>query len=246
MPTVKENIASIRELLGNPPYEALNNSTIIIHLYDEICELLNRLNLTDSNWIISRFALSVNPSQDEYPLPPDCGRLIVVETMDDSDFNLIRREVEIIDFQDFNLYWNGVRDLGLSPFKHNAICCAEFGLDTQVQKTIKFAPPPNQAAQYRCWYEIGNQPLPALNEKPKLMEQFHPLLRVNTAMALCPHLMKSPLFNQNMYVTLRDQLAWKAKRYTDTFETYIQQSFHEDTGPRRAFNSSRQETGDDW
>lgn len=239
MPTVKEILTAVREYCGNPAHEFLNNATICLHLYDEIDDLLNRLNLTESNWILDRQTISVHADETEYQLNANFGRSVVVETLDES-FTDRRREIQTIDYQDFNLYWNGYNTSYLyAGYTHTAEVCCFFKLQDQFETYIKFAPPPSEPCDYRVWYEIGRQVPPKLSEKPKVMEQFHNLLKVKTAKSCLPHCFKGGEEDEPKFARHWAMLSEKEARFDQTFETYIQQGYQEDTGPRRGFNSSR-------
>src|SRR6266403_5037503 len=242
MPTVRELIANIRSRAGSPPYGKVGNGDILFCVYDEIDHLLNRLNLTDENWIVGRKTISVNTDVDEYPMPPEFGRIVLVETIDDADPNHVRRELQVLDVQDFDWFWSGYKNIIGSGYKHNSTVCATFNLNTKPQRTIKFAPPPSDAADYRVWYEIGRQPPPLLADTPRLMEQFHNLLTTGVALQILPRCGHG----DNDYIKHRDQLTWSYNRYDPVFKEYINQSHHEDAGPRRAYNSSRNHGGEDW
>lgn len=243
MPTVKEIVTAVREYCGNPGHDKLNLGTICLHLYDQIDHLLNRLNITDENWIIGRTIVSVDGGNDEYTLPTEFGRPVFCETVDDGTSDFQRREVEIVNVQDFNLYWSGYKISGVyGSIAHSAEVVAVFGPNEQPGvKLIKFAPPPQQAADYRVWYDVARQTPPQLAEKPLVMEQFHNLLKIDTAISCLPHCGYGP----DEFQPYMEMLQWNHERFDAIFERYIAMSHHEDTGPRRAFNSSRR-TGVGW
>ena len=241
MPSVKEIITGVRELCGNPAFDSLNNGTVCLHLYDELDDLLNRLNLTEANWIINRQTITVAPNLDEYALNTDFGRAILVETVPDGQSDFRRREVQMVEYHDFNLYWNGyTTSYVYSGNTHSAeVCCFFNKLESQSSPVIRFAPPPQVSCDYKIYYEIGRQAPPKLAEKPKLMEQFHNLLKVKTAKTCLPHCFKGDEASQAVMQAHWMMLSEKEARFDDTFERYITQGYQEDTGPRRSFNSNR-------
>ena len=235
MPTTREIITAVREYCGNPDWAKLNAGTICLHLYDQIDHLLTRLNLTDENWILGRSIIPVYPGTDEYPLPPNFGRAMFVETVDDGSTDFVRREVQIVNAQDIDLFWQGVKDTTGGSYPHNSSICCFFGLENTPIKQIKFSPPPAQAVSYRVWYELNRQLPPALAAKPAVMEQFHNLLKVNTALMCLPHCG----YDVDNYGQRQGALQMFKAEFDDVYERYISQNHHEDTGPRRSFNSSR-------
>ena len=250
MSTVKEIITAVRRYLGTPTFDVLNNGDVCIALYDQIDSQINRLQLTSGNWIVGRKDIVVDTVQEEYPLPPDFGRTFMVETVDDGSNYYMRRELDYVDIQDFNLFWAGVQtqNIGATGYvNHAAQVYGVFGeLTRSPQKTIKFAPLGNVAATYRVWYDIGKVANPALNDKPKLQEQFHNLLKVGTALACLPQCCVRPdgTYDSEKDNGFRATLTMIMQQFDEPFERYIHQNHREDAGPRRAFNSSRR--GGDW
>jgi len=249
MATVKEIVTSVRSYLGNPTFDMLNNGDICLRLYDQIDSQINRLQLTDANWIIGRQEIVVNTDQDEYVLHPDFGRSFMVETVDDGTSYYVRRELDYVDIQDFNLFWAGVQtqNTGVDRTNHVAQVYGVFGeLTRSPQKTIKFAPMGIVQSTYRVWYDIGKVSNPSLTDKPKLMEQFHNLLKVGTALACLPQVCIRPdgTFDSEKNAGFSRTLTMLMQQFDDPFERYIHANHREDTGPRRAFNSSRR--GGDW
>lgn len=243
MGTVREILGSVRSYLGQPGFDRLDNGTILMHLYDQIDLQLTRLALTDENWIINRVEKDIGPGVDEVSLPPTFGRPFLVETVDDGSNLYIRREINIVDVQDWNLYWSGyTRGVGTEYLVHVAEVCAFFGNENSPLKTVKFAPQHNLTATYRIWYEIGKTANPALAAKPALMEQFHNLLKVGTALACLPNCRYEDSISQEF----RQSLVMLLQQYDSVFDRYIHQNHHEDTGPRRSFNSSRQRGSTEW
>lgn len=243
MSTVRDIVASVRSYLGQVTFDRLDNGTILMHLYDQIDMQMTRLALTDENWIINRKEVSIGPGVDEVPLPPTFGRAFLVETVDDESNLYIRREVNIVDVQDWNLYWSGyTRGSGTKYLVHVAEVCAFFGNENTPIKTVKFAPEHSLTATYRIWYEIGKMANPAFAAKPALMEQFHNLLKVGTALACLPNCR----YEDPIAKGFRQSLMMLYGQYDEVFNRYIHQNHHEDTGPRRSFNSSRQRGNSEW
>ena len=246
MPTVQESLMIIRTKLGNPSHGALPSYSILVDFYEQLQHLLNKLSSTDTNYLVGRKVISVDPSSDEYRMPSEFGRALIVETWDEGNIDHIRREVQICDVQQLNLYWNGVQTAGDYGNKHTAIAVAFFRDENQDVTIMKIAPTPAQAGDYRIWFDV-NRIIPVLSQKPKLMENFSNLLHSRTCLSLVPKLMKDPGFNKDMIISMRDMFAWEAREYGETFDNYILQSYHDDTGDRRAFNSSRMSGyDDDW
>lgn len=242
MPTTREIIQGVREDCGLPSFQALGNALICNALYKELQELFNRLTLTDTNYQLDRTTVVTSPGTSEYLMPYNFGRAEVVETFSDNDPRFLRREIEIVEMQDFDLYWSGYQGVG----QPSPEVCAFVGLLNDTQRKLILAPPPQSVFQIRVWFDLGYQTPPVLDAKPGLLENFHHLLQANTSMACIAHATKDPAIDKTVFMNLRDMLSWRQKKYEATFQEYIYQSFHESSGPRRAFNSSRRGYNDDW
>src|SRR5258707_103633 len=103
-----EVVASVRATLDYPSPDKLKMQTLLLKLREKVDHYFNRLNLTDRNWFLSQDVLTVQPGQDEYTITmASFGRPIDVETQDLSDPQHIRREIEVIDYQDRDLLYFG-------------------------------------------------------------------------------------------------------------------------------------------
>lgn len=237
MPTVNNIIGGVRLYLRMPPEDKLSNGMIAEYLLDKITYYLNELNLTDQNWLLEKWMLTVTALKDTYLVLPSSapwGRPILCETVDQSDPFHIRREIPIIDLQDRLLRYTGYQtSLSAAVPPYTAASMSFFSEGGQ--KKVKLDPAPQAAAQYRFWFEPSRLLPQAFADDTRVLENFSNLLKVDVALIALPDCEWDEVKNERIEKALISDLT----RYSMQFDKYKYQDRQEQTNTKRGF-------GDDW
>lgn len=187
MATVNQILNKILVYCGRPLEDSLTLPDMLDILYGRIDYYRGKLGISNRNWLLNRFILTVDGTTDEYSISAragDFGRPVLFETYDDSLQNFERRPIPIVEVQNSSLVYPDIvnpSNFSVSTyFKHTAQAIAFWGYESSDIK-CRVIPQPIQVADYQLWYEPGkaNDPLPS--DSPMLQPEFHDLLAVHSA-----------------------------------------------------------------
>lgn len=246
--SAKEIMASVRATLDYPSPETLKNQLLLLKLQEKVEHYFNEMSLTDRNWFLETTILHAKPNEDDYIIPvSDWGRAVNAETMDLTDPYHYRREIEIIDVQDRNLFYRGTdkafTTVGNSV-KHTAMSLGQFRDPNTGEIHILMTPVPSIAADYRIFYE-PNRPVPAgLTANLKFLDNFRNLLITDLALTCLPYARLDDPFKTDLAQTLASDL----QAYGRVFEEYIQQDRQEQICSKLVWGGDRSggEPGGYW
>lgn len=231
---------SIYRKLGHPPSGIVSLGDLVDELYDRTEFYLNRLNLSDANWLIRRKIITVDGVHDEYvQAEPYIGRPLLLETFDETgaDLMFVRRDVPLVAEQDIKSYWKGANIVGIttaSPYKHSAQCVAVIrDTDQGNQIVLRFCPPPVESASYRLYYEPLIATPPTLQDHTDFLPNFEHMLTTEVAIALLPKCVNS--YGPEFYSELKGQLTSDLPRFEVQWERWIANLKVETAGMMRDF-----------
>lgn len=158
-------------------------------LLDHLKNLYNHLSNTGHTWEEYELTISASSGQSDYQLNDTrLGKPIIVFTKDDSNPAHIERVVPVFELQDLNFDWNLPNDIGTSTTdwggKHSAWRVGYYRRNGF--SYLRFKPIPQQSAEYRVMYVLGNwADSAALGDEPVLSEHHH-LIEIRAAISLLP------------------------------------------------------------
>jgi len=182
-------INNVRDRLMQPMSQRPSDRQVYRALRDHIQNLYNKLSNTGHTWEEYELTVSVSSNQSDYQLnDARLGKPIIVFTKDDSDPAHIERVVPVFELQDLNFNWNLPNDIGNSLIdwngKHSAWRIGYYRRNSVPY--LRFKPAPQQSAEYRVMYVIGNwADNAALADEPVLSEHHH-LIEIRAAISLLP------------------------------------------------------------
>lgn len=230
----KEVMAMVRAKLDYPSPETLKDPTLLLSVQEKSEHYFNRINLTQRDWFIGTWDLTAINNVDEYLVSaPDWGRAISCETFDSSDpYNHFRREIQIGDFHDRDLFYQGSTKAGnnlSSADQHSAEFVAFYRKSADNLLYLQLTPMPGQSAEYRFWYE-PNRPTPArLTSNLLFLEAFRGLLVTDVALSCLPYCRYEPAFA----APLMNNLMRELQEYSQTFEEYVRNNNVQQAGPKQ-------------
>lgn len=252
-----EIIASVRASLDYPDYGKLKQQLLVLKLKEKVDHYFNRMNLTDRNWFINSFTLTVVGNTESYEIAQtDWGRPLLVETADSTDPQHIRRVIPIMDLADRTQLYEGtviaMTGLPLSN-KHTATSVAIYKTPS-LQNMIRFTPGPSQSADYIITYEPNRAAAVTFGGNVIFLEQFQNLLIADLALTCLPYCgyEEDVIETGNRYQarTKSDELRVGLMRdyalYAATFEEYIQNDRQQKTEIKKMWGDSIALQGDGW
>jgi hypothetical protein len=187
--TIDQMINSVRGRLMQPRSQRPSDRDVYRSLLDHLKNLYNHLSNTGHTWEEYELTVTVSSGQSDYQLNDTrLGKPIIVFTKDDSDPSHIERTVPVFELQDLNFNWGLPNDIGTSMLdwnnKHSAWRIGYYRREGLPY--VRFKPTPQDTAEYRVMYVIGNWADSAgLNDEPVLSEHHH-LIEIRAAMSLLP------------------------------------------------------------
>ncbi len=236
-------MASVRATLDYPSPETLKNQLLLLKLQEKTEHYFNEMSLTDRNWFLETYILHAPADKDDYVVGiEDWGRAINAETMDDTDPNHYRREVELIDLQDRDLFYKGpdkALTLTGTSVKHTARCIAQFRDPKSGDVHLLVTPKPGLAADYKLYYE-PDRPVPAsLTSNVRLLDNFRNLLITDLALTCLPYCRLEGPFKNDLAGTLASDL----QAYGRVFEEYIQNDRQQQISQKLVWGNDRENNG---
>mgnify|MGYP000885041467 FL=1 len=237
---VSEIIAGTMVLLKKPKPTDLPIGDIYQLLCDRLEYYLNSLNMSDSNWILASVPISVTAGASFAVIPEgNFGRPVLVVTDGSNGEVFLRREVDIVNFQDLNIKHVEpiLQFTSPSPFyKHNATKCAFFTNADLGQKEIHFNPPATSNCSYRIYYEPLNTNRPNLSDNTAFLGNFITLLKTDTALQALPLLVDS--LSDRAYSAMEKRLSEEVMRLEAQFVVYASNNQQEQAGRITPFNEN--------
>lgn len=237
--SISEIISGIMVLLKKPKSTDLPLGDVYQLLCDRLEYYLNTLNMSDSNWILDSTTVSLSPGDTDAPIMvSNFGRPVLVLTDGTSSEVFLRREVDIVSFQDLNI--NNIEPVlqfsSPAPFyKHNAAKCAFYTDTSQGQQIIRFNPPATTSCTYRIYYEPLSLNRPQLSENPMFLGNFMALLKTDTALQALPLLVDT--LSERGYSAMEKRLIQEVGRLESQFVLYASNNTQEQAGPITPFNT---------
>ena len=239
--SVRDIIAGVYERLRDPDTVSLSIGYAHSMLAGALQYYLNKLNLSDSNWILGHVDITVTPGVDSYTVEPDdFGRAVLVETTNAGSNDLyMRRYLDIVDKQDLRpMRIEPLINTGLTtPFyKHNSFRTSFYRDSSTGLMTMQFDPSPMNIAVYRVYYEPNGLDKPALADNIVFLNNFSELLKVATAVKCLPAIVEnvSPM----LFKALDEGLKMELARLEAQFDSYISNNHQEFAGPIQPYNNS--------
>lgn len=239
--TVREIIAGVYERLRDPDTVSLSVGYAHSMLTGTLQYYLNKLNLSDSNWILKSIDITVTPGESIYTIEAeDFGRAVLVETTNAGSNELyMRRYVDIVDKQDLRpMRMEPLINTGLTTpyYKHNSFKASFYKDGSTNLMKIQFDPSPMNTATYKIFYEPNDMDKPALADNVVFLNNFSELLKIATAVKCLPAIVEntSPV----LFKVLDTDLKMELGRLEAQFDTYISSNHQEFAGQIQPYNNS--------
>jgi len=185
MPTLSENIAQIRLLLGEPDDDSPKEHVIYQHLFNQVQHHLAQLNNTQAAWTVANFTLQLAPGVEDYLITaPDFGKPFWCYTINPQDSYFWRREIPFYQLQNLDRAYQGPQLSSYSGVPSDAAALAFYR--TAGATYARVAPIPGGASQIVIWYETVQFQPQSLGDTPGLTP-FHHLIRVQAALSALPY-----------------------------------------------------------
>lgn len=234
--TINSIIGGVRSYLRFPPESLISDGVIVERIFDKLAYYINQLNLTAENWHLEQWLMDVDPSEEVYSVNQvDWGVPMLIETIDESDPQHQRREIEICRMQDLDRFYDGPSTVLNSPVGYPWSAQAMAFYRESGQDKVRVVPTPSVSASYRVWYEPAGISVSALTDVVPFLSNFSNLLKVDTAIVCLP----DTEMDDVKYKRVQSVLTLDLERFTQQFEMFKQNLFQEQTGKRRGW-------GDDY
>ena len=225
MPTLDQMIVGVRRRLRGPQQQHPSDREIYHSLLDHTKNFYSELSNTGVIWDEYELTVTTSSGQSDYQLNDTrMGKPYVVFTMDDSNPAHIERTIPIFEMPDLNYQWDLPNDIGSSLVDwnghHSAWRVGHYRRNGFPY--LRFKPLPQEAAQYRVMYVIGNwADSAALSDEP-VMPEHHHLIEIRAAISQLPFCeWNSDLdFNERRMKALAMSLTNDEARFANTFELY--------------------------
>lgn len=194
----------------------------------QVQSFMNRLSNTGHAWDSDEMSVQVSSGQEEYTLNAGAafGKPLLVVTSDPSNASHVERPIDFFEVQNIDLAW-GLPNDAASLFgrpdgsTHTAERMAFFRKNGN--PTVRVKPLPQEAAEYKILYSIGNWVDAAgITDSPVLSEH-HQLPETNIAIAALPHAawFDDEKENRIRRRELAEQLTDDRRQFDADFERYV-------------------------
>ena len=185
MPSISENLAQVRLLLGEPDDDSPKEHVIYQTLFNQIQHHLAQLNNTQAAWTVNSYQLQLSPGVEDYLITAtDFGKPFWCYTINPSDTYYWRREIPFYQLQNLDLAYQGPQLSSYSGPASDANAIAFYRIGQSPMARV--APIPGGSSQIVIWYETALFQPQALGDTPGL-SPFHHLIRVQTALSTLPY-----------------------------------------------------------
>ena len=238
--TVSEIIQGIYVLLKKPKSTDLPVGDVYQLLSDKLEYYLTSLSMSDSNWILSSTTVNFNPSESEVNVVVDnFGRPILVETTGGAGEIYLKREVDIVPFQDLNpKHVEPVLQFTAPApyYKHNASKCAFWKDSDTGNQYMRIDPPATSICSYKIFYEPLGITKPSIADDTQFLGNFMALLKTDVALQCLPLLADS--LSEKSYAAMLTRLEKERDRLEAQFMLYAANNVQESAGPITPFQYS--------
>lgn len=231
MSTLLQSLAKTRLLLRDPRPQRPGEREVLDAVTREYQSLFNRLNNSGQAWTIDEVTLNVFQGQEDYLLEADSGftKPLSVITRDSSNPSHVERQVDFFEIANVDFDWNLPNDIGsaflnIDGSTHTAARMAFFrrsGLEGGVYVRVK--PVPQDSAQYRVLYAVGNWASSAALADQAILSEHHHLVETRAALSLLPDCEWWDDEDENR-IRRKELFALRTTqegRYAEEFERYI-------------------------
>lgn len=185
MPTISENLAQVRLLLGEPDDDSPKEHIVYQALFNQIQHHLAQLNNTQAAWSVNSWQLQLSQGVEDYLITaPDFGKPFWCYTINPQDQYYWRREIPFYQLQNLGRAYQGPQLSSYSAPQSDAAALAFYRIGQN--EYVRAIPIPGGASQIVIWYETVLFQPQALGDTPGLTP-FHHLIRVQTALSALPH-----------------------------------------------------------
>jgi hypothetical protein len=183
--------ANARVLMGDPRPQRPSSRFLLLAAVRQTQSFLNRLGNTGRPWDADEWTLNVRAGVSDYNVSDTrFGKALMVYTYDPSNQSHQERQVDFFEASNLDLGWDLPND-GASAVSwpdgspHTALRMAFFRKAGAL--TVRVKPAPQQSAQYKVLFSIGNWVQDAgLGDSPVLAEHHH-LVETKIALSGLPH-----------------------------------------------------------
>lgn len=251
MPTVSQNIALIRQRLGEPGPQTPSDAHLLNILIEHINNHCAQLQNTRNHWSVGHWQLGVSAGVEDYVVSAaDFGRPFLVYSVDSADSFHVRREIPFTFLQDADQrYWGPQQTYSTYPWSAAGISFYRLSPSAPAWYA-RVTPIPGVSGIYEVFYE-ANYEFGSLGDSPGL-SPFHHLIRVQTALSALPlcawsdiSITKDPKSWRLQHDTLRDVLLHDEAAYQAQFDAYKSQSTRDGVNNKIGYGYDY-ESGDDY
>lgn len=230
MATLGDISQSTRLRLNEPRTQKPSGRAVLQAVVTKTQDLFSQLTNTGTAWAIDEVQLTVVNGQQDYLLPVTSyfGKPLQVLTYYPQNTSTITRSIEFTVLNDMNFNWpypqNMASWMGNADGSPNtAMRMAFYRKGGEDAVWVRVLPTPALSAIYSITYTIGAWADDAGLDSSPVLNQFHPLIEVQSALSLLPHAewTDDPKENRERRKELRDSLLYDEAALKDGFQRYI-------------------------
>lgn len=193
MATLNEIASRVRtERLFSPRPQKPGLHEVLGAVLTHTQNLYNEASNSNEAWATGKYFLTVNANQEDYLLVLDgsAGKILLVTTWQPTNPNHIERPINFYDVQNLNFEWDLPANVGIAGWwnwdgsPNTAARIAFYNEDGSTYARIK--PIPQQTAQYRILYTIGDWVSSAGIASSPILSNHHQLIEVRAARSVLP------------------------------------------------------------
>lgn len=229
MATLSDIAQSTRLRLGEPRAQKPSARAVLQAVVTKTQSKINQLGESGQPWAIDELYLNVVANQSDYLLPvtPYFGKVLQVLTYYPQNLGIPQRYVEFTQINDMNYDWGLPLNVASYMFTdgspNTAMRIGFYRKGGEDNIWCRVLPMPMLSAQYLVTYSVGNWADDAGLDASPVLNQFHHLIEVQSALSLLPNCewFDDEKMNDSRRSNLSKSLAYDETELKDDWERYI-------------------------
>lgn len=230
MATLADISQNTRLRLNEPRAQKPSGRAVLQAVVTKTQDLFSQLSNTGAAWTIDELQLNVVNGQQDYLLPVTSyfGKPLQVLTYYPQNTSTITRYVSFTVLNDMNYNWPYPQNMASwignwdgSP--NTAVRMAFFRKGGTDEMWVRVLPVPALSATYTITYSVGAWADDAGLDSSPVLNQFHPLIEVQSALSLLPHAewVDDAKENRERRKELKESLLYDESALRDGFQRYV-------------------------
>lgn len=230
MASIADISQNTRLRLNEPRSQKPSGRAVLQAVVTKTQDLFSQLGDTGAAWAIDELQLQVVNGQQDYLLPVTSyfGKPLQVLTYYPQNTSTITRSINFTVLNDLNYDWNLPQNAASwfgnwDGTPNTAVRMAFYRKGGEDNMWVRVLPTPALSATYTITYAIGSWVDDAGLDASPVLNQFHPLIEIQSALSLLPHAewTDDKADNRERRKELRDSLLYDEAAVKDGFQRYI-------------------------